>query len=247
MDQSVLPAWVQAVGSVAAIIAAIALSWWQQRESSRLQGRQFERARYEKVSGIGGLLESLYGEMWEANNAAGGGGWYDYIITKFDRAKFQRAIDALEQAPLHELGNWRIVTTCVAAREASITACRLLERLQDENIRSPARQTDDALDEIDRLFNVINSAMAPIVRALAYDLYETGPISEWKEHLDLPEEMIPKHLRPPSFKKQTWALGLQAVRLGIKTPRSPGERLYAIWHWRTIRRKQRERSPWAAQ
>jgi hypothetical protein len=243
MEQSDLAAWVQAVGSVAAIIAAVLLSWWQQRENSRLQRRQFERARYEKVSGIGGLLQGVYTELWEANNAAGGAGWYDYIIRRFDRAKFFRAVDALERAPLHELGNWRIVTACNSAKEAGQSALKLLERLQDKNTRNPSRQTEEECDEIDRLFNVVNHAMAPIVRALAYDHYESGPISEWKEHLDLPEEMIPSHLRPPSIKKETQRLRLQAVRLGIKQPNTVIERFYAIWHWRNIRKKRLER-PW---
>lgn len=244
MEQSDLAAWVQAVGSVAAIIAAIALSWWQQRENSRLQRRQFERARYEKVSGIGGLLQGLYMELRDANNASGGAGWYEYIISRFDRSKFARAVDALERVPIHEVGNWRIVTACHSAKEAGQSALKLLERLQDKNIRNPSRQTEEECDEIDRLFNVINQAMAPIVRALAYDRYESGPISEWKEHLDLPEEMIPKHLRPPSMKQATKALGLQSVLLGIRQPRTVSEKCYALWHWRTIRKKRSER-PWS--
>lgn len=48
-----MPAWVQAIGSVLAILAAVAIAAWQNHASQRLQRRQTELARRERVSGIG--------------------------------------------------------------------------------------------------------------------------------------------------------------------------------------------------
>lgn len=236
-----MPAWVQAIGSVLAILAAVGIAAWQNHVSRRLQRRQAEIARHERVSGIGGLLEGLYSELWEAMNASSGGGWHDYIRDRFDPDRLQRAIDALERAPVHEVGNWRIVTAVTQAREAGVRAAGLLGRLQHEGRRGgePIQDTDH--DAIHAHFDTVNRAMAPVVRALAYDYYESGPISEWKEHLDFPESLIPKHLRPPSIPAMNRQLGRQAVALGIKSPRTPTEYLVALWKWQTLRRLRAEK------
>lgn len=231
-----MPAWVQAIGSVGAIAVAIGLAFWQQGQNRRTQRLESARARHDKVSGVGGLLEGLYGELYQASNAADGGGWHSFIISKFDPDRLRRTIAAIEQAPIHEVGNWRIVTAVSDAREAGVKALGLLEGLQGANRSNPAHLSDEDHDEIKRLFYVVNRAMAPVVRALAYDYYDSGPISEWKEHLDLPESMIPKHLRPPSIPQANRQLGRQAVALGIKPPRTPTEHLVALWKWQTLRR-----------
>lgn len=236
-----MPAWVQAIGSVVAIAVAIGLALWQQHENRKAQRLAAARARHDKVSGVGGLLEGLYGELYAAWNAASGGGWHSFIIAKFDPSRLRRAITALEQAPIYEVGNWPIVTSVSDAREAGVQALALLERLQDANRLNPVRLSDDEHDEIERLFHAVNRAMGPVVRALAYDHYESGPISEWKEHLDLPESMIPKHLRPPSIAKANRQLARQAVALGIKPPRTPTEYLVAVWKWQTLRRLKAEK------
>lgn len=236
-----MPAWVQAIGSVVAIAVAIGLAFWQQGQNRRAQRLESARARHDKVSGVGGLLEGLYGELYEASNAASGGGWHSFIISKFDPGRLRRAIAAIEQAPIHEVGNWRIVTAVSDAREAGVRALALLERLQGANRGNPVRLSDEQHDEIERLFYVVNRAMGPVVRALAYDHYESGPISEWKEHLDLPESMIPKHLRPPSIAQATRQLGWEAVAGGIRPPRTPTEYLVALWKWQTLRRLKAEK------
>lgn len=236
-----MPAWVQAIGSVAAIAVAIVLAFWQQGQNRRAQRLESARARRDKVSGLGGLLEVLYGEIYEAQNAASNGHWHDFIIARYDPDRLRRAITALEQAPIHEVGNWRIVTAVAEAREAGTRALGFLGRLQTANRSNPVRLSDEDHGEIQRLFDAVNGAMAPVVRALVYDRYETGPISEWKEHLDLPESMIPKHLRPPSTAKANRQLGRQAVALGIKPPRTPTEYLVALWKWQTLRRLKAEK------
>lgn len=234
-----MPAWVQAIGSVLAIFVAVGLAFWQQRQAHRLQRRQAERARHERVSAIGGLMEGLYGELWEAMNAVGGGGWREFIVHRFDHERLQRAITALERAPIHEVGNWRIVTSVTEAREAGIKASALLRRLQADNRDQAKPITDAQYEAVHAHFDTVNRAMAPIVRALAYDMYEGGPISEWKEHLNLPETMIPKHLRPPPIKRANRQLGRQAVALGIRAPRSLDEWAVAVWHWRTTLKRRR--------
>lgn len=238
----VIAAWVQAIGSVTAIIAAITVSWFQQRHANRLHRRQIEQARRERVSGVGGLLEVIYVEVLAASSARHGDEWYSYIISRFDRDKFRRAINALDRAPLHELGNWRIVTACTAAKEAAILAADLLSRLQDQNRQSPSRLSDEDAEQIYRLFEAVNGSMAPIVRALAYDYFEVGPISEWKEFLDFPDELIPRHLRPRSLVSAKRDLAFDAVRRGIRRPKSFLEWCYAAWHWRSIR-KNRDAHP----
>ena len=237
----IIAAWVQAIGSIAAIIAAIGVSWLQQRNANRLHRRQFELARRERVSGIGGLLEVIYVELLAASSARHGNGWYTYIISQFDRDKFRRAIAALDRAPLHELGNWRLVTACNSAKESAILAAELLSHLQDQNRLSPARLSDDDAERIYQLFDAVNGSMAPIVRALAYDYFEAGPISEWNEFLDFPDEMIPRHLRPKSSVSVMRAISLDAVRRGIRRPKTLLELCYATWHWRSIWRNREAR------
>lgn len=232
-DLSNTPAWVQAIGSIVAILVAVGLAAWQHHQSQRLQHRMAERARHESVSSIGGLLEGLYVELWEAMNAASGGGWRDYITTRFDPDRLGRAIDALEKAPVHQIGNWRIVTAVTSAREAGFEAISLLRRLQQDGRKAWQPLSDADHDRVCAHFDAVNRAMAPVVRALAYDIYEVGPLGEWKEHLDMPEALIPKHLRPPSFAKANRRLRHQAVALGIRRPKTIGERAVAAWHWRT--------------
>jgi hypothetical protein len=240
IDWEATAAMTQGIGSVIAIIVAIALSWWQQRETRNQQHRQLVRARHERVSGTAGLIQGLYLELMEANSAVGTGAWFQYIIVRFDRLRFRRAIEAIERAPLHEVGNWRIVAACIEAREAGFLALEVLTGLQDANRRTPAELSDRDYEEIQRHFNIVNNAMAPIVRALAYDMFEAGPLSEWKEHLDLPEALIPKHMRPRSIAAGNRSLGLSAVRLGIRQPRSFSEGVWALWHWREIRRARQQ-------
>ncbi|WP_332659915.1 hypothetical protein [Brevundimonas sp.] len=222
-----LPAWVQAIGSIVAILAALGLAWWQQSENRRAQRRATSRARYERVSALGGVMQGLYTELWDANNAAGGSNWFNYILSEFDPARFRRRLDALERTPVHEVGNWRIVTTAAAAQEAGFNALELLEQLQVQNRKHPDRLSETDCERIYELFDAVNDAMAPIVRALAYDVYEGGPIGEWKEHLDYPRELIPKHLRPPTERsvERNWRYGV--IKLGLRLPSTVPERVWA--------------------
>ncbi len=222
-----LPAWVQAIGSIVAIFAALGLAWWQQSENRRAHRRATSRARYERVSALGGVMQGLYTELWDANNAAGGPDWFNYILSEFDSARFRRRLDALERTPVHEVGNWRIVTTAASAQEAGFNALELLEQLQKQNRKHPNPLSEAECERIYELFDAVNDAMAPIVRALAYDVYEGGPIGEWKEHLDYPRALIPKHLRPPTDRalERNWRYGV--IKLGLRLPSTFPERVWA--------------------
>lgn len=196
-----LAAWLQAIGSVLAIVAAIILSWWQHIEARRNANRQQEHARYERIDGLGGLMESVYSEIYKAHCAAFTSDWRQYISFGADIPRLKRAVEALERAPLHEAGNWRIVQAAIATREAGFKALDLLSQGREFALAYPSANTEDVELEIRRTFDIVNKAMAPVIRALAYDWFEVGPLSEWKEHLDLPEGLIPKHRRPPSLKR----------------------------------------------
>ncbi len=171
--------------------------------------RQAELSRYERVSGLGGLMQEVYTQLWAANNVLYGAAWHDYLINDADPANLRRAAETLERAPVHEAGNWRIVSAAIRVREAGFAAAGVLERTQGLLIRNPTASTGNAEDEIRQLFDVVNEAMAPIVRALAYDYFEGGPLSEWKEHLDFPDELIPKHRKRPSIRKANRLLAKQ--------------------------------------
>lgn len=244
MTQSELAAWVQAIGSVAAILAAIALAWWQQRENRAAQRRSAERQRSDKIDGFAALVEQIYAELFHANNAAAGGDWLPFIISQYRRERLERYSRNLDAAPAYEAGNWRIVSALISVQDAAHQAIELLNRLQDKNRKNPSHIEDSEAEEIYRLFYQVNDAMRPIVQALAFGLYVTGPLSEWKEHLhDTPRALIPKENRPPSEKQLERNWRYQTVKLGLRNPTSIAERVWAALNRRhpipELRRKPR--------
>ena len=233
MTRSELAAWVQAIGSLVAIFAAIALAWWQQRENRLAQIRDAERQRSDKIDGFAALVEQIYAELFRAKSAAGGEDWLPFIISHYQRVRLARYSRSLDSAPICEAGNWRIVSALISVQDSAHQAIVLLNRLQDKNRENPSLLEDDEYDEIDRLFYRVNDAMRPIVQALAFGLYVTGPLSEWKEHLHAtPRDLIPKRNRPPSEKQLERNWRYHAVKSGLKTPGTIMERVWAALNGR---------------
>lgn len=226
-------AWVQAVGSLVAIGAAIVLAWWQQRENRAAQERQAERQRRDKIDGFAALVEQIYRELFKAKCAANSGDWLPFIISRYNRDRLHRYSTSLDSAPIYEAGNWRIVSALISVQDAAHQAIDLLNRLQDQNVRSPSLIGDDDCAEIDRLFTQVDKAMRPIVEALAFGLYVTGPLSEWKEHLnETPRGLISKRNRPPTERQLERNWRYLMVKLGARKPTTVAERAWAALHGR---------------
>src|SRR5690606_35538722 len=150
--------------SVAAILAAIALAWWQQRENRAAQIRNAERQRSDRIDGFAALVEQIYAELFHANNAAAGANWLRFIISQYQRERLERYARNLDGAPIYEAGNWRIVSALISVRDAAHQAIELPNRLQDKNRKNPSLIEDSEAEEIDQLFSQVNNEMRPIVQ-----------------------------------------------------------------------------------
>nr|WP_313429329.1 hypothetical protein [Brevundimonas diminuta] len=175
--------WVQAIGSVAAILAAVALSVFQSRQALQARADDYLNQRQDRISGIAGLMQDVYWQLKMASNAASDPQpirFMNYIVSEHDPDRLDRAVSALSDAPIHEMAQWKCVLAVIQMREVGLEAARELRRLKE----TPQPEMVWASEQFIRYFDRANECMGPVVRALARGQFEAPDFGEWKAHLD---------------------------------------------------------------
>lgn len=110
LDKNSWPAWVQALGSIAAIFVAIFVMDRQSKSNIDLA----KKLRFEEIGKrlevIEALIEGAYDVVRvmethteEINN------WYDYGYSVLDPEKARSAVNSLKAIPLHAMGSYNLV------------------------------------------------------------------------------------------------------------------------------------------
>lgn len=175
--------WVQAIGSVAAILTAVALSFFQSEEARQARIDDYKRRRSDRINGIAALMEDIYWQLKLASNAASDLRpirFMGYILREYDPERLDRAVNALVEAPIHEMAQWKCVLAAIEMREVGLEAAKELRRLKE----NPHAEIVFASAQVIEYFHRANECMRPIVRGLAQGRFEGPHFGEWKEHLD---------------------------------------------------------------
>lgn len=117
-DAGLMATWVQAIGSVAAILAAIWIGDIQSRKARELLAHQSEQ----KIAGISAVLQSacsFLGELQDRIDTA-----HPRITFKswhaHERDAMASVVASLEVLPLHELGDPGLVTNAAVIRSCCV-------------------------------------------------------------------------------------------------------------------------------
>ena len=126
-------AWVQAIGSVLAILAAITVAAWQSREGRLAILRQLAVARREKIEPLRAMGAIASEAVQEAvNRLKPGTASKDYFSGGYSPILLRDMIEALDKVPLHELGDFDLVRQFTSLRRMIATAKRMLDRMSKE-------------------------------------------------------------------------------------------------------------------
>ena len=126
---------VQAIGSVAAILAAYFLARHDRSETRRLQSSG-------RVSALAVIIfrsENLLREAWDRLEDQGLQGYFEVFSTEPWRERCRlrdRCLQALEAIPLHELEDWDLVSAVFEMIEALSTGFDALQEVQRLNAAS---------------------------------------------------------------------------------------------------------------
>ncbi len=128
-------------------------------------------------------MEDIYWQLKLASNAASDPRhirFMGYIMSEYDPDRLDRAVNALVEAPIHEMAQWKCVLAAIEMREVGLEAAKELRRLKE----NPQPEMVFGSDQVVEYFNRANECMGPIVRGLAQGRFEAPHFGEWKEHLD---------------------------------------------------------------
>lgn len=136
------PAWVQAIGSIAAILVAVGLAGWQHRRSDELNRRSLRAARFERVAPLRALVD-VSAEL--ALAAQTDFGWLE---EQWEPDFWLRIETELEEVSVMSLGDYAIAKDVLILQRA-FSALRWglgvhYGELQDEMLREgPPVDPDD--------------------------------------------------------------------------------------------------------
>ena len=106
------PAWVQAIGSIAAILVAVGLADWQHRRSDQLNRRSLRAARFERVAPLRALID-VAAEL--ALAAQTNFGWLE---EKWEPDFWSRIETELEEVSVMSLGDYTIAKDVLILQRA---------------------------------------------------------------------------------------------------------------------------------
>lgn len=103
-------AWVQAVGSIGAIIAAVIVMKHQSEEARRLAIETDARALNRRLAALHALIDQGYEMVQSVNkHAIGIASFWDYCFTLVRSEDIKAIRQALEAIPLHTLESYKLV------------------------------------------------------------------------------------------------------------------------------------------
>jgi hypothetical protein len=130
-------AWVQALGSIGAIIGAMWVVEIQgEQERARAEEARAQAVR-DRLSSLAGILQIAFNLVLEATAAVvepTSPRCDLFIRTEFDPKHFERAGEIIDRVPLHELPSADLAVAVHNAREAVLSAGRELSRFRRERV-----------------------------------------------------------------------------------------------------------------
>lgn len=133
-SKSDAPAWVQAVGSVAAILASGAIAWWQLITNRKLQRETSRQRAVVMVEAIGALGRAHLGELESFNAMVDRHNYMatmDYMERLDPRTLFLTAEQAAQSIPLHDLPDAETVRLLIDLQNAIRTNRDSAAKLRD--------------------------------------------------------------------------------------------------------------------
>jgi hypothetical protein len=131
MDGQTLAAWVQAAGSILAIIAAFLISYLQYRSSLKVLKTQRRDANVSRLDVLFALAEQAR-TLIEKANAGIQGDFASYHEREFHSNDLQGLHEAFATVALHELPTGNTVFAILRLKEVTRQMPRLLDQAVDE-------------------------------------------------------------------------------------------------------------------
>jgi hypothetical protein len=131
MDGQTLAAWVQAVGSILAIVAAFLISYLQYRSALKVLKTQRRSANVSKLEVLFALAEQTR-TLIEKANAGIQGDFANYYEREFDLNDLRGLHEAFAAVALHDLPTGNAVFAILRLKEVTRQMPRLLEQAVDE-------------------------------------------------------------------------------------------------------------------
>ena len=128
MDGQTLAAWVQAVGSILAIVAAFLISYLQYRSTLKVLKTQRRDANVSKLDVLFALAEQARTKA----NAGIQGDFPSYYDREFDSSDLRGVHEAFAAVLLHDLPTGNAVFAILRLKEVTRQMPRLLEQAVDE-------------------------------------------------------------------------------------------------------------------
>ncbi|WP_241068330.1 hypothetical protein [Achromobacter insuavis] len=148
MNSSDAAAWIQAIGSIAAIVAAY---WLGERQARKARAHALELFHLQRVrvdDGVRGVVAQLHKEAFALKLAASqwdyakfSDRWQQYL-----KAHYTAALDAFDHLPHHELGSTRRVHLGFELRGTAVATLHRISEIMDEEF-----DLDDALPAQEKL------------------------------------------------------------------------------------------------
>ncbi|HVK94494.1 MAG TPA: hypothetical protein VM571_07175 [Noviherbaspirillum sp.] len=148
MDVSAWAAWVQAVGSIFAILVAIWVGH-RQSEGARKQAHEMDmKAVSRRHDAIRAILDEAYAQCLRvAPEFAGGLSFHTLSFMFFNERSFDDAISTLEKIPLHELDSYELVSGISGLRDRMISIKQVVIRAKDVK-RNREEEPDSQLSSV---------------------------------------------------------------------------------------------------
>lgn len=123
-DRFGMAAWVQAIGSVGAIIGAVLVMKWQSQEAAQLAQKMDDRALARRLSAVESIVEHAYNlsEVLRVRTQPVND-YHDYFFSNVSPEDIDTALNALSEIPLHTLESFKMVRAVQQIRQK-------LQRLQ---------------------------------------------------------------------------------------------------------------------
>ncbi|MBB2918289.1 hypothetical protein [Cupriavidus alkaliphilus] len=129
--QQVIAAWVQAVGSILAICAAIGIAWWQRKEDRRHESQQAandEKRLLLNVLKIGNEVKLAVQAAYEYRTDPANGDTPDQRHREIRRLEY--GIQAISGIPLHQLPSINAIGALMELRAIAAETSVLIGQIQ---------------------------------------------------------------------------------------------------------------------
>lgn len=165
---SVTAAWVQAVGSVAAIFIAILVTWvshWLDVRRSEEAIRREEARTLETVAAI--MINAMNLIETAKKNICDNGSrrLLGYCMEVYDPGAFKSAAEALREIPIAHLPDFTVVKPVLEMRDLVLKADSLIEHIHRSSV-SPEGNVDEGIKSFRKLHHQANVQTSTVEEAV---------------------------------------------------------------------------------